>query len=64
MNRTYLIILLIFIPFNVLAGVKEKIIYNFNNLENINFKFIQTIEGKDEKGKCTIAYPKKIYCKY
>ena len=64
MNRTYLIILIILIPFNVLAGVKDKIIYNLNNLENINFKFIQTIEGKDEKGKCTIAYPKKIYCKY
>tara|TARA_B100001027_G_C16215477_1_gene307222 strand:+ start:525 stop:1052 length:528 start_codon:yes stop_codon:yes gene_type:complete len=55
---------MILIPFNVLAEVKKKIISNLNNIENINFKFIQTIEGKDEKGNCTIAYPKKIYCKY
>ena len=26
--------------------------------------FIQTIGGKDERGDCTIQYPKKIFCKY
>ena len=33
-------------------------------IENISFNFIQTINGKDEKGICTIKYPKKIFCEY
>ena len=30
----------------------------------MSFNFIQTINGKDEKGKCIIKYPKKIFCEY
>ena len=30
----------------------------------MSFNFTQTINGKDESGKCTISYPKKIFCKY
>tara|TARA_Y100000591_G_scaffold22985_1_gene16955 strand:- start:1485 stop:1946 length:462 start_codon:yes stop_codon:yes gene_type:complete len=33
-------------------------------IENMSFNFIQTIDGKDEKGECTIQYPKKIFCEY
>ena len=40
------------------------IILNLKNIENINFDFEQSINGKIEKGNCTIEYPKKIYCKY
>ena len=32
--------------------------------KNISFNFIQTINGKDEKGECVIKYPKKIFCEY
>ncbi len=42
----------------------ENITDKLSKIDNISFNFIQTIEGKDEKGKCTIQYPKKIFCKY
>ena len=60
--------ILIFIFFvlisNSQAEKKEKIIENLQNVENLNFKFEQNINGKIENGICTIKYPKKIYCKY
>ena len=31
---------------------------------NLSFNFIQTINNKSENGKCTIKYPKKIFCEY
>ena len=49
---------------NLAASNKENIINNLKKIQNISFNFIQTIGGKDEKGKCTIQYPKKIYCEY
>ena len=48
----------------LLASTKDKIINNFNKINNLSFNFIQTIDGKDEKGNCVIKYPKKIYCIY
>ena len=30
----------------------------------MKFNFVQTINGKIEKGECIIVYPKKIYCEY
>ena len=33
---------------------------NENGIEN----FKQTIEEKNENGKCIIKYPKKMYCEY
>ena len=60
--------ILIFIFFvsisNSKAEIKEKIIENLQNVENLKFKFEQNINGKIENGICTIKYPKKIYCKY
>ena len=32
--------------------------------KNFSFIFEQNINGKVEKGKCIIEYPKKIFCKY
>ena len=46
------------------ATNKENIIMNFSKINNLTFNFTQTIDGKDESGKCIIAYPKKIFCKY
>ena len=63
--KKYLFILF-FILFNseALASIKENIIYNLNNIDNIFFKFEQNINGKTENGECIIQYPKKIFCKY
>ena len=62
-------ILILLIIFNanitiVFAATKENIILNFNKIQNISFKFKQTIGKKTEEGNCIIQYPKKIYCIY
>ena len=62
-------ILILLIVFNtnitiLLASTKENIILNFKKIENISFKFKQTINEKTEEGNCIIQYPKKINCKY
>ena len=31
---------------------------------NLSFNFLQTINDKNENGKCFIKYPKKIFCEY
>ena len=46
------------------ANNKEKIIKKLQSIENLNFEFEQNINGRIEKGNCTINYPKKIFCKY
>ena len=46
------------------SSPKEKIINNFNKINNISFKFQQRIDDKIEVGKCYIKYPKLIYCLY
>ena len=46
------------------SSVKEKIINNFNKINNISFEFKQKIADKIEVGKCYIKYPKLIYCLY
>ncbi len=61
----YILILIFFVLIsNSKAEIKEKIIKNLQNVENLKFKFEQNINGKIENGNCTIEYPKKIYCKY
>jgi outer membrane lipoprotein-sorting protein len=61
-------ILLIFfiINFNNLSfgSIKENIINNLQNIDNLSFDFEQNINGKIEKGNCIIEYPKKIFCNY
>ena len=60
-----------FIPFllinfnNIaLSSIKENVINNLINTDNLSFKFEQNINGKVETGNCIIEYPKKIFCKY
>jgi outer membrane lipoprotein-sorting protein len=61
----YILILFFFILISNSKGeIKEKIIENLQNIENLEFKFEQNVNGKIENGICTIKYPKKIYCKY
>ena len=64
-NKKYIFItLIILITSNASASLKESIILNLKNINNINFNFEQNINGKIENGNCTIQYPKKIFCKY
>ena len=60
------LLILLFISFNNLAlgSIKENIINNLNNINNLSFNFEQNINGKTETGNCIIEYPKKIFCKY
>ncbi len=61
----YLSILFLFISSSFSnAEIKDKIIQNLKNTDNIDFKFEQNINGKIENGNCTIEYPKKMYCVY
>ena len=46
------------------AETKNRIIKNLKDTDNLNFEFKQNINGKIEKGNCTIQYPKKIFCEY
>ena len=61
-------ILIIFFILNfyspVFSSTKEKIISQMQLTNNLSFDFIQTIDDKNENGKCTIKYPKKIWCEY
>ena len=63
--RNILIIFFLFYLTNPLqAALKDQIILNLKKTKNITFNFKQTIGEKTEEGKCTIKYPKKIYCSY
>ena len=64
MKKYYLILFLFLIFTESSASINKKIIENLKGINNLSFDFEQNINGKIEKGKCTIQYPKKIYCKY
>ena len=61
-------ILIIFFILNfcntAFSSMKEKIISQMQLTNNLSFNFIQTINNKNENGKCIIKYPKKIWCEY
>jgi|TARA_B100000780_G_scaffold129789_1_gene90953 outer membrane lipoprotein-sorting protein len=48
----------------VFSSVKEKIVSQIRLTNNLSFNFIQTINDKNENGRCIIEYPKKIWCEY
>ena len=52
----------IYIPVN--SSPKDKVISQMKLTNNLSFNFVQTINDKSEDGKCTIEYPKKIFCEY
>ena len=63
MNKFFFFIILFFV-LPAEASIKAKIVDKFNQTKNLKFNFIQTINGKDQKGNCTIEFPKKIFCQY
>ncbi len=61
----YFLIFFLFLSASVSnAEIKDKIVQNLKDTENLDFKFEQNINGKIENGNCTIEYPKKIFCEY
>jgi|TARA_Y100000294_G_scaffold157223_1_gene158663 outer membrane lipoprotein-sorting protein len=60
----FFLIVLILFEQKSFSSPKEKIINNFNKINNISFKFQQKIADKIGSGKCYIKYPKLIYCLY
>ena len=64
MKIIFLILIFIFYSTNSFSTTKEKIISNLQNINNLTFNFEQNINGKIENGKCTLEYPKKIFCDY
>ena len=61
----YFLIFFLFISASISnAEIKDKIVQNLKDTENLDFKFEQNINGKIENGNCTIEYPKKIFCEY
>ena len=64
MLRNILIFLLLISTSFSNAEIKDRIVQNLKDTENLNFKFEQNINGKIENGNCTIEYPKKIFCEY
>ena len=61
----YFTIFFLFISFSISnAEIKDNIVQNLKDTENLNFKFEQNINGKIENGNCTIEYQKKIFCEY
>ena len=64
MLRIVIIFFILNVYSPVLSSIKEKIIAQMQNTDNLNFNFIQTVDGREKTGKCIIEYPKKIFCEY
>ena len=64
MLKLFSIFFLFILTFNSNAEIKDRIIQNLKDTNNIDFNFEQNINGKIENGNCTVEYPKKIFCIY
>jgi outer membrane lipoprotein-sorting protein len=64
MIKKIFIISLLFFFSKVSASNKDQIINELKKINNLTFEFEQRINEKEEKGNCTIEYPKKIFCEY
>ena len=64
MKKKIFIIFFLFLFSKANASYKEQIINNLKKINNLTFEFEQRINEKEEKGNCTIEYPKKIFCEY
>ena len=64
MKNFSLILIFVFFAYKAQASIKNNIITKLQNIKNISFDFEQNINGKIETGKCSIKYPKKIFCEY
>ena len=64
MKKYFIFLFILFFTNKVSASIKENIIKNLENTQNLSFNFEQNINGKIENGNCKLEYPKKIFCKY
>ena len=64
MLKVLIIFLILSFYSPVFSSTKEKIISQMQLTNNLSFNFIQTINSKNENGKCVIEYPKKLWCEY
>ena len=64
MKKFFIIFLIININNFAQGSLKENIINNLQNINNLSFDFEQNVNGKIENGNCIIEYPKKIFCNY
>ena len=64
MIKKIFIFFLLFFFSKTNASFKEQIINDLKKINNLTFEFEQRINEKEEKGNCTIEYPKKIFCEY
>ena len=62
--RIFILIFFFLLNNSASASTISEIINNIDSTKNMKFNFVQTINGKVEKGSCTIVYPKKIFCEY
>ena len=64
MNKILIIFCILSFYSPVFSFTKEDLIYQMQFTNNLSFNFVQTINNKNENGKCIIKYPKKIWCDY
>ena len=60
----YFILLSILLTQVSRAQIKNDIITNLDNIESINFSFVQSTNNKQEIGECLLLFPGKLKCSY
>ncbi len=64
MKKYFIFFFILIFSNKVSASIKDNVIKNLENIQNLSFNFEQNINGKIENGNCKLEYPKKIFCKY
>ena len=64
MKKIILILFFILVTSKTYGSIKEGLINNLKETNNLSFNFEQNIAGNIQNGNCIIEYPKKIFCKY
>ena len=63
-KKTFLISFFLLTTTSLLANEKDKIVAQLNNLNSLEFTFVQLINEKTEKGSCLLEFPGKLKCNY
>ena len=64
MRKSILILVFLLSVTETSASIKNKIIQNLEDTNNLTFNFEQNINGKTQNGSCALLFPQKIFCKY
>tara|TARA_B100000900_G_scaffold402798_1_gene409084 strand:- start:650 stop:1198 length:549 start_codon:yes stop_codon:yes gene_type:complete len=64
MKKNLIILFFLFSITETSASIKDKIIQNLKNTNNLTFNFEQNVNGKTQNGNCALLFSKKIFCKY